>query len=203
VEEGRRKRKRPKALFGRIALELGFINAEQLAECVRLQEESDSRKQLGEIMIEKGYITVEQLSEILQVQQQSLAGDMRYAEERLLDSVMGRIAINKGYATEEQVSKALRIQATREKRGAFCRLGEILVEKGFMTVEQVIEILKLQQKELMLCPNCKRRYNVHRYNPEKTYLCKYCKTELTIPEDTMDIRADTTLLMDSENEEEE
>jgi len=202
VNGGVRKRKRPKTLFGRIALELGFINAEQLAECVRAQAETNPRKRLGEIMLEKGYITVEQLSEVLQVQQQSLTGDMRYAEEHLFDSVMGRIAINKGYATEEQVNEALRIQATREERGAFCRLGEILVEKGYMTVQQVIEILKLQRKELMVCPDCKRRYNVHCYDPKETYFCKYCKTELRLPEDVMDIRADTTLLLNSESEEE-
>lgn len=194
------KHKRPKTLFGRIAMELGFINAQQLVECLRMQEESDHQKRLGEIMLEKGYISVEQLSEILQVQQQSLAGDMRHAEEHLFDTVMGRLAIKKGYATEEQVNKALRIQATREERGIFCRLGEILVEKGFMTVQQVIEILKMQQKELMVCPECDRRFNVHCYNPGKSYFCKYCKVELQLPGELKDTRADTTIFLDLDKE---
>jgi hypothetical protein len=194
-----RKEKRPHTLFGRIALELGFINAEQLAECVRLQAQTTPHKRLGEIMLEKGYISVQQLSEIIQVQQQSLAGDMRHAEEHLQDSVMGRIAVKKNFCTEEQINEALRIQALREERGIFCRLGEILVEKGFISPEKVIEILKLQRKELMFCPACKRRYNVFQYDPARAYLCKYCKKPLELPEASDDIQVDTTLFFDDNN----
>ncbi|MCX7702731.1 MAG: hypothetical protein N2234_01320 [Planctomycetota bacterium] len=196
MQEGARKEKRPQTLFGRIAVELGFINAEQLSECVRLQGQTNPRKRLGEIMLEKGFITVEQLAEIIQVQQQSLAGNMRYAEEHLQDSVMGKIAVKKGYCTEEQINEALRAQALREESGIFCRLGEILVEKGFLTSEKVIEILKLQRKELMVCTGCKRRYNVFRYEPTQTYICKYCKKPLQIPEDSDNVQVDTTLFFD-------
>jgi len=195
------KHRTPELLFGRIALELGFITREQLAECVTIQNSMlPPRKRIGEIMMECGYLSAEQLAEVLQVQQQNMSAYGRYGEARLQDSVMGRIIVRMGYATEEQVNEALRIQALREERGVFCRLGEIMVEKEFMTVQQVIAVLKQQRKELMLCPGCGKRYNVAGYDSRRRYRCKYCGEELVFPAELESPQADTTIFYSEDAE---
>jgi len=196
----RNKHRNPETLFGRIALELGFITAQQLLECVREQGLTKPRKKIGQIMLEKGYLTEEQLEEVLKVQKQNLEAYTRHPEARLQDSIIGRIMVSMGYATDEQVNEALRIQALREERGIFCRLGEIMVEQGWMTTQQVIEVLKKQNKRLMACPSCKRRYNVANYDPRVTYYCKYCKQELLFPHEVESPGADTTLFFQKDEE---
>lgn len=196
----RNKRRNPETLFGRIALELGFITPKQLLDSVREQGLTKPRKKIGQIMLEKGYLTAEQIEEILKIQKQNIELYTKHPEARLQDSIMGQLIVKMGYATEEQVNEALRIQALREERGIFCRLGEIMVEKGWMTSHQVIEVLKRQNKQLMECPACKRRYNVVNYDPRLAYYCKYCKQELQLPHEVESPEADTTIFYDEGEE---
>jgi hypothetical protein len=55
--------------FGIIAREMGFINAEQLVEALKIQvmEESENKKhrQIGSILLEKGFITSKQIEEVV------------------------------------------------------------------------------------------------------------------------------------------
>ena len=55
--------------FGIIAREMGFINAEQLVEALKIQviEESENKKhrQIGAILLEKGLITSKQIEEVI------------------------------------------------------------------------------------------------------------------------------------------
>lgn len=54
--------------FGRIAVQLGFITAEQLDEAVSVQRaaaKAGFRKRLGDILVKKGYLTPDQVQRIL------------------------------------------------------------------------------------------------------------------------------------------
>jgi len=55
--------------FGIIAREMGFINAEQLVEALKIQvmEEADNKKhrQIGSILLEKGFVTAKQIEEVV------------------------------------------------------------------------------------------------------------------------------------------
>jgi len=55
--------------FGIIAREMGFINAEQLVEALKIQvmEEAENKKhrQIGIILLEKGFITSKQIEEVV------------------------------------------------------------------------------------------------------------------------------------------
>jgi len=55
--------------FGIIAREMGFINAEQLVEALKIQvmEEAENKKhrQIGTILLEKGFITSKQIEEVV------------------------------------------------------------------------------------------------------------------------------------------
>jgi hypothetical protein len=55
--------------FGIIAREMGFINAEQLVEALKIQvmEEAENKKhrQIGSILLEKEFITSKQIEEVI------------------------------------------------------------------------------------------------------------------------------------------
>ncbi|MBI3829301.1 MAG: protein kinase [Planctomycetes bacterium] len=54
--------------FGRIAVQLGFVTAEQLEEAVSVQRaaaKAGFRKRLGDILVKKGYLTPDQVQRIL------------------------------------------------------------------------------------------------------------------------------------------
>lgn len=58
-------------LFGRVALQYGYINRDRLNECVRtqaLRRNGGRESLLGEIMVEKGYLTPKQVANILRYQ---------------------------------------------------------------------------------------------------------------------------------------
>ncbi|HVR30352.1 MAG TPA: PilT/PilU family type 4a pilus ATPase [Thermoanaerobaculia bacterium] len=58
----------PDRLFGRIAVEQGWITAEQLVEAVRIQSREEWRRRLGEIFLDLGWIDSTQLLAILDEQ---------------------------------------------------------------------------------------------------------------------------------------
>jgi twitching motility protein PilT len=60
----------PIPLLGRIAIHLGLISVEQLAEATRLQGQAGGEKRLGEILVERGMLTQAQLEAVLRARQQ-------------------------------------------------------------------------------------------------------------------------------------
>ncbi len=59
-------------LFGSIAIKLGYVNLEQVDECLRLQKEminlGGPPKKLGDILLVKGYLNEKQLDEVVEQQ---------------------------------------------------------------------------------------------------------------------------------------
>ncbi len=63
-------------LFGQLALRHGYVNAEQLGECLREQAghaRSGSSLMLGQILMKKGYLTSALFLEILRLQKKEVA----------------------------------------------------------------------------------------------------------------------------------
>ncbi len=60
------------SLFGRIAVQAGFVTQQQVDECIKIRETSPEKPLLGEIMISKGYLKPEQVNEILSRQQKKI-----------------------------------------------------------------------------------------------------------------------------------
>jgi len=56
------------AYFGALALSLGYLNLEQLAHAVGVQNREGKRRRLGAICKDLGYLTDEQIQTILQHQ---------------------------------------------------------------------------------------------------------------------------------------
>jgi twitching motility protein PilT len=60
-------------LFGRLAVERGFVSQEQIDLCLRVQAQLGGRHHLGALMVHRGFITEEQLRELLRLQQAAQA----------------------------------------------------------------------------------------------------------------------------------
>lgn len=63
-----------RALFGHVAVDLGFITHDQLLDANRLQNDPEEARPLGELLLEMGWITPPQLQEILAEQWRRMAG---------------------------------------------------------------------------------------------------------------------------------
>lgn len=62
-----------RSLFGRLAIERGYVTAEQLDECLEIQR-GDGTRRLGEIFVDRGWMSVEQVMEIIRLQLEARSG---------------------------------------------------------------------------------------------------------------------------------
>jgi len=168
-------------LLGRIALRNRFITEEQLKEALKVQAESSIRRRLGDILVELGYLKREQLALILRAQGRRLDERDRRLRAPKRDVLFGAIAVKLGMITREQLDEALRKQAELRERGEDVPLGKILVLDGFLTLSQVRTILSYQRKSVMVCPACRKRYNVLNPVPGKKPKCPNCGEVLEEP----------------------
>ncbi|MDB4443856.1 hypothetical protein N9174_00770 [bacterium] len=61
--------------FGTVAVEMGFVNREQILEAMKVQIEQDldglEHKRIGSILYSLGYITLPQIEEVLEILRKS------------------------------------------------------------------------------------------------------------------------------------
>lgn len=97
------------------------------------------------------------------------------------DRLFGKILVNLKLATAEQVKSTLDDQARLSSTGQVKRLGQILFEQSAVGLEDVETVLRLQGKVPMLCPECRKVYNVKGYESGKAVKCPKCGTGLYVP----------------------
>ena len=62
------KKKKESVIFGKLAIKQGFVTADEVNQCLRLQAEPGEARSLGEILVSKGFLTAIQVKEILNKQ---------------------------------------------------------------------------------------------------------------------------------------
>jgi len=191
-----------KCLFGRIALNWGYVTSEQIEECVdeqeRIRTESSGEKDvhvppLGEMLVKKGHISWDRCEEILTFQEAMLSNKLKDGESSLGEMLMGQVALDKGLIEREQLESALSIQARDIEKGKYQRLGKIMMDLGYLTPENVLTLLSLQNRTLVICKNCGMKFNAEGFSKDKHFICKNCGSSLEICTDRNDVVADETL----------
>src|SRR5204862_162405 len=112
-------------LLGQIAFDVGYVSAEQLEECLKLQSGAIAFAPIGLLLLEKGYLTLEQLEDLLRIQRlrfQALSVDPSQG------GLFGQIAVRRGWATAVQLAECLRDQEASTRAGSSLRLGQIFLE---------------------------------------------------------------------------
>ncbi len=134
-------------LLGRIALDLQLVSAQQVEQCVDLQDEGGNKVQLGALLVQKGFLGQAGLDRILAEQAKRLDEKAEFSALRVRDVLFGNIALQRKLVSREQLNECLRAQAVALVHGNKVRLGEILVEREWLTREQVEEVLRQQAKK--------------------------------------------------------
>jgi tetratricopeptide (TPR) repeat protein len=175
--------KKDEILLGKIAVEKGIIAKEHLEECIRQQERSQpgSEVTLGAIMLAHGYVNEKQLQDLVNVQKERLRKQAPHIEETKAESIFGRLLLKYQLVTEDKINECLRLQAQMADRGIPMRLGEVLVKKGFLTTGLVKEVLSVQNKRMLFCRRCAKRYNVVRWDIGLDAKCPKCSESLQPP----------------------
>lgn len=62
------KKRKESVLFGKLAVKLGLVTADEVNICLRLQAEPGETRSLGEVLVAKGYLTTIQVKDILEKQ---------------------------------------------------------------------------------------------------------------------------------------
>lgn len=176
---------------GEAALKKGYINAEQMEECKKLQQQTQPPRSLARILLEKGYLSDEQLGELL-AGYKIMMGEMLPDESDPGSISFGEAAVQKGLAKNVDVWEAMDEQARRRQEGSSHRLGDILVSKGTLEIGQAKQILESQGKKILKCTECGHQYNVRDYNPKKEYTCLNCGGALSAPEEVSSLGVEGT-----------
>ncbi len=174
-------------LLGRIAVERGFLNEEQLAVCIKEQilphsdpnqtiGRSSGRRPLGQVLLAKGHIQEQDLISLLEEQSRRLRLVEEYQRMLKVDLLFGQVLVKNNKATQNQINKCLELQEEMVTKGVspIPRLGELLVDHGYIDRLTVQETLRIQNKDILYCTGCRRQYNVIGVKEGMTYRCKNC-----------------------------
>ena len=169
-------------LFGKIALEQGFLTEAQLRECLELQAYMDPPiPPLGVLLMRMGYIDDGKLRQIIEVQRNRLRDFEQSLRARREDNLFGKVVIRMGLAREDQVRACLEFQDGLPP-GQIKRLGDILVQKGVLTAEDIQKVLDFQAGLILYCPGCDREYNMVLFNAGAKIACYQCGARIRVPD---------------------
>ena len=185
-------------LLGRIAVERGFINRDQLQECILDQGKDTAAgrppRSLGILLVEKGFLTDTKLISLLEEQKARFQQPNAAVPVRQEDVLFGKLIAQGGLASPQQINECLRMQAESEERGEpALRLGELLIQKGYVTKESITRLLAMQQKTILACARCNTRYNVANYQEGKEYRCKRCNGPIAPPKTLDSVHVDESV----------
>jgi hypothetical protein len=129
-------------LFGERAVELGFVDEEDVLEALRAQHEAKilfgKHLFLGEILLLQRKLSARQIADILRESSEQ----PEEAEDVHGRRFFGDVAIDMGFCTAQQVFDALNVQRAEDGKGGHHRLvGEILFERGYLTKAQVEQVV--------------------------------------------------------------
>jgi len=173
-------------LLGNLAVEKGWLTDKQLK--VALTDQGLSNTQIGEILVNNEFLTQSQLDELL---------DIHKSKAFYLDELQfGKIAIENKLVNQQQVDAALKIQ---EKQQEKTLIGDLLVADRTISIDQCNSILKAQERLtekkiqqdriLISCPSCQKKYRIKDPDRYRKLRCKGCKFifEVGSPEISIDI----------------
>ena len=173
-------------ILGRIVLERGLVTERQLEECLKAQlaPPSDPDSTIGSgnprpllgILIERGFIKDSQAAELLEEQNRRLQIVEDYQKVSKTELELGQLLVKHNKATQIQINKCLEIQEKLAHQGKtpVPRLGELLVQYGYVDAKTIQELLHLQHKDILICTNCAKQFNVIGIEKGKTYRCRSC-----------------------------
>lgn len=182
---------RQEALLAQLAVERGYVAADRMRAALAEQAADPVRRLLGTVLVARGDLSDRDLLELLADLDQTHAEQLR---ARRSDRRLGALLSRRGLVPEELVEECLRAQAESRRTGCapFPRIGELLVARRYVTPGDVRDALAMQNKTILACLGCRRRFNVVEYTPVHVYRCPECTHPLRPTFSHDEIRVDRT-----------
>jgi twitching motility protein PilT len=108
----------PSALFGRLAVETGYVKPEQVQLCLRVQAQLGNKHHLGALMVNRGYLTEQQLKEILALQEQRAGAPAPRRAPAIVPPALTSAPVLTPPSTPVLSARIPSILESAEKRGA-------------------------------------------------------------------------------------
>ena len=182
---------RQEALLALLAVERGYVAADRMRAALAEQAADPVRRLLGTVLVARGDLSDRELLDLLTDLDQS---DAERTRARRSDRRLGALLSRRGLVPEELVEECLHAQAEIRRTGSapFPRIGELLVARRYATTEDVRDALATQNKSILACLGCRRRFNVVEYDSVHVYRCPECGHPLRPTYAGDDIRVDRT-----------
>ncbi|MCR4317276.1 MAG: FHA domain-containing protein [Planctomycetes bacterium] len=129
-------------LFGKIAVEEGFIHPDELDEMLDRQDDLDAEGSevptIGEMLLGEKRLTEQEIELVLRIQ------DYRSLSED--EQKIGRLAVRNGFLSQEELDRLLSEHRERVQEDPKFKLGELLVEKQFLDEGELRSLLRNQSR---------------------------------------------------------
>lgn len=163
--------------YSQLAVRHGFCTQAQVKEANDRWARSLGDRSLGDVLAELGYLNASQ--------DQELQGHLKRERDRhdelfkheVAGMQFGKIAVHMGLITAPMLQSVLVAQQKQPGRW----LAQMLYEDGYITLGQAVRILELQDKAILACPNCAKKYTVSLKARGLFPPCPDCKTRLERP----------------------
>ncbi len=186
-------------LFGKVAVKKGFISKEELKEALAYQEKLDEDLAIGEVMRREDFLTEDQLETVLEIQKKNLEKKDDLTDKKKKDILFGKLVLKKGYMDWDELNPMIKKLNELRSGGRYMRLGQLLIEEGYLTSEQVHEVLEEQNKQVMQCVGCGKKFNVATPpRGERELSCPNCDDDLRRVEEEEEPDVEESVAMEGE-----
>jgi len=103
-------------------------------------------------------------------------------KESRSEGQFGQLVVMLGFASPVAVSECVQVQKSLAEKGEKKPLGQILVEKGVLNIEQVRQVLLRQGKTLLVCTQCKSKFNLADPYSGDLFKCRICNASVNVVE---------------------
>lgn len=135
------------SIFGRIALDRGYVTLEQIEEVMDFQNSSDEiNNKIGELLVQRGYLNPLRRDEILKSQSKQASENTGALDLlKMGNELFARIALKKGYLSEVQLNTCKSELGRLLDSGENARLCDLCFKKGYLTRTQFVQLLGMQR----------------------------------------------------------
>jgi hypothetical protein len=121
-------------LFGKAAVDLGFITREQYDQVIARR--SEGGRSVGRVLVDRGWLTDGQVARVRAQRDETLA---RFKRE---DRLFAQAAIDRELVAREAVDECVRMQAVLDEWDEYDRLAALCVMKSYLTRDAAVSLAR-------------------------------------------------------------
>lgn len=161
-------------ILGKLAIQRGFIDRKQLAECLEAKAGENKYRELAQIFLDKDYVPREKIGELLAEHGKVLDEMGSYFRRLEKEIALAEKLISGALVGTDEMNLAIEEQSRAMARGQSRTLVSVLVALGALTKDQLAHLEEGRVERLVACPKCSAIYRVRDLDPARRFLCRSC-----------------------------